>query len=461
MDNETLDVAYVPAEPLQIAMLSVEGVKRIRNVTLTPAPLGLTKIGGNNRQGKTSILDALAHALVGPEAIAAGANLINDDAQEIPGARKARARTVVKFSDGTIVERRLTDANSRTGILAITLPNGCEGSLQDLKNCISKVALVPARMEAMTERERLKHLLGGVHVVLDDLEAKLDKVNKERQDLFQKKELAQRHADDLPFHEGCPTTEVQAGDIMNQLQAAMDANSTNRAKRDEAGLKRKQAEALGERLEQQRKREADLQAQLDQARKMRGEMEVDYAEATDAARNAVSKASQLIDIQTDELKTKLTDIDGLNKKIRDNQTKEKRNADAADLRAKWVAKESEQNGVLREMKERVESSDIPVPGLGIDDSLRVVFSGQPWSNCSGMQKRVVEAAISSLYQPHARFILVDGLEAMDEPSQQAFHQWAISRNLQVIGTEVRKNYDGEDGADGICRFVIKDGLVQE
>src|SRR6056297_3055500 len=115
MENEKSDVSYVPSEPLEIAMLSVEGFKRVRNVTLTPLGTGLTKIGGNNRQGKTSILDALGHALLGAEVVPTGANLINDDAEEIPGSRKAKARTRVQFSDGTVVERRLTEANSRTG----------------------------------------------------------------------------------------------------------------------------------------------------------------------------------------------------------------------------------------------------------------------------------------------------------------------------------------------------------
>lgn len=42
-----------------ITALEAENVKRIKAVTLTPAPTGLTLVGGNNNQGKTSLFHAV------------------------------------------------------------------------------------------------------------------------------------------------------------------------------------------------------------------------------------------------------------------------------------------------------------------------------------------------------------------------------------------------------------------
>ena len=50
---------------VKITALEAENVKRIKAVQLAPAANGLTIIGGNNRQGKTSVLDAIAWALGG------------------------------------------------------------------------------------------------------------------------------------------------------------------------------------------------------------------------------------------------------------------------------------------------------------------------------------------------------------------------------------------------------------
>lgn len=50
---------------VKITQFEAENVKRIKALTFTPAPVGLTVIGGRNNQGKTSSLDAIVWALGG------------------------------------------------------------------------------------------------------------------------------------------------------------------------------------------------------------------------------------------------------------------------------------------------------------------------------------------------------------------------------------------------------------
>ena len=52
-------------QPVRITGLEIENVKRVAAVHLEPAETGLTTIGGDNRQGKTSVLDAIMSALGG------------------------------------------------------------------------------------------------------------------------------------------------------------------------------------------------------------------------------------------------------------------------------------------------------------------------------------------------------------------------------------------------------------
>ena len=50
---------------MKINRLEIENVKRIHAVMIEPSKDGLTIIGGKNRQGKSSVLDAIAWALGG------------------------------------------------------------------------------------------------------------------------------------------------------------------------------------------------------------------------------------------------------------------------------------------------------------------------------------------------------------------------------------------------------------
>lgn len=82
---------------VKITALEAENVKRIKAVALTPSPTGLTIVGGNNNQGKTSVLDALAWAL--------GGDRFRPDAAQRDGA-VAPAHLKVKLSNGVVVERK-------------------------------------------------------------------------------------------------------------------------------------------------------------------------------------------------------------------------------------------------------------------------------------------------------------------------------------------------------------------
>lgn len=46
--------------PTKINRLEIENVKRVKAAVIEPNQNGLTIIGGNNNQGKTSVLDAIA-----------------------------------------------------------------------------------------------------------------------------------------------------------------------------------------------------------------------------------------------------------------------------------------------------------------------------------------------------------------------------------------------------------------
>ena len=126
-------------DSVKINALELENVKRIRAVALTPNSSGLTVIGGDNNQGKTSVLDTIAWALGGDRYKPTNATR---DGSTIP------PRIKITLSNGLIVER--TGKNSA---LKVTDPNGRKSGQQLLNSFIEELALnLPKFMEA-TDRE--------------------------------------------------------------------------------------------------------------------------------------------------------------------------------------------------------------------------------------------------------------------------------------------------------------------
>ncbi|HHV3207973.1 TPA: AAA family ATPase, partial [Streptococcus agalactiae] len=82
---------------ITINKLEIENVKRIKAVKVEPSSKGLTIIGGNNNQGKTSVLDSIAWVLGG---------------NKFKPSQAAREGTMVPptlkitMSNGLIVERK-------------------------------------------------------------------------------------------------------------------------------------------------------------------------------------------------------------------------------------------------------------------------------------------------------------------------------------------------------------------
>ena len=100
---------------ITIQSLELENVKRIKALVLEPTAAGLTVIGGNNNQGKTSVLDAICWALGGEKYRPSNAAR---DGSTVP------PRIKLTLSNGLIVER-----SGKNSALKVSDPFGKKGGL--------------------------------------------------------------------------------------------------------------------------------------------------------------------------------------------------------------------------------------------------------------------------------------------------------------------------------------------
>lgn len=150
---------------MKINKLEIENVKRIKAVKVEPKEKGLTIIGGNNNQGKTSVLDSIAWAL--------GGDRFKPSQAEREGSMVPPTLHIV-MNNGLVVERK-----GKNSALKVTDPSGKKAGQQLLNEFVEQLALdLPKFMEA-SGKEKAQVLLQIIGVG-----DKLTELEKEEKELY-------------------------------------------------------------------------------------------------------------------------------------------------------------------------------------------------------------------------------------------------------------------------------------
>lgn len=409
-----------------ITALEAENVKRIKAVALTPAPTGLTLVGGNNNQGKTSVLDALAWAL--------GGDRFRPNAAQRDGA-VAPAHLKVTLSNGVIVERK-----GKNSTLTVTDPTGRRSGQQLLNAFIEPLALdLPRFMEASDKEKAdiLLRIIGiGTELHVRDLEIKslYDKRTFTGQLAQQKKHFAE----ELIYYPEAPEEPVSASDLIHQQQEILAHNGENQRKRN-------QLVQLTDLLERQKKVVADLEFQLSTEKQRLTTMQADVKIAQTSAEN-------LQDESTAELEASIRSIEETNQKVRANLEKARAEDEAAQYASDY---DKLTEAITQKRADRMallNGADLPLPELSVEDGA-LTYKGKHWRDMSGSDQLRVAAAIVRRLNPDCGFVLLDKLEQMDMTTLTEFGRWLEAEHLQAIATRVSTGSE--------CQIIIEDGMVKD
>lgn len=418
---------------VKITALEAENVKRIKAVALTPSPTGLTIVGGNNNQGKTSVLDALAWAL--------GGDHFRPDAAQRDGAL-APAHLKVKLSNGVVVERK-----GKNSTLTVTDPTGRRSGQQLLNAFVEPLALdLPRFMEA-TDKEKadiLLRIIGiGTELHTRDLEIKAlyDKRTFTGQLAQQKKHFAE----ELISYPDAPEKPVSASDLIRQQQEILARNGENQRKRNQLDKLIDEKNQLNFTLRDLDEKIEDLKEEYEQTQAKFTDLEKQIFQAR-------KSAAQLQDESTAELEASIRDIEEINQKVRANLEKSRAEDEAARYASDY---DKLTEAITQKRADRMallNGADLPLPGLGVEDGA-LTYNGKHWRDMSGSDQLRVAAAIVRRLNPDCGFVLLDKLEQMDMTTLQEFSAWLETEHLQAIATRVSTGSE--------CQIIIEDGMVKD
>lgn len=402
---------------LKINKLEIENVKRIKAVKLEPKENGLTIIGGNNNQGKTSVLDSIAWAL--------GGEKYKPSQAERKGSVIPPTLHIV-MNNGLIVERK-----GKNSALKVTDPSGQKAGQQLLNEFVEQLALdLPNFMES-SGKEKAKTLLQiiGVGDQLDMLDREEKELYNERLYIGRTADQKEKFAKEQPYYPDAPKELVSPSELIRQQQEILAQNGENQRKRERLHELEQEYQKVNEQIEMLLRKQSEIESSLVIARK---------------------SASDLHDESTAELEESITNIEEINRKVRANLDKDKAEDDAREYRNQYNSLTQKIEQIRDQKVKLLDSADLPLPELSVKDG-ELIYKGQQWDNMSGSDRLKVSTAIVRKLNPKCGFVLLDKLEQMDLDTLKEFGEWLEAEGLQAIATRV--------STGGECSIIIEDGYV--
>lgn len=423
---------------MRITAIEVTNYKRLSEVKVEPGDdAALVLIAGKNKQGKSSLLDALSAALGGKK-----------EAPEVPVRNGEKAADIkVVLDDGALsIHRRFTQGGTHQ--LEVKDADGKVRSPQKrLDELVGGRFLDPLAFMRASGKEQRAKLLEVV-----DLGINLGKWELRYRDLYDKRTEANKDKKRLEAElEGLPVPEEtpQGVDTAELIK-----------KRDEAQTRLRRSEELDNKIERTRSSIAaadeviaDLERRLNEKRKERDSLYAGLRDLEVEKKEHTNTEGLRADVE--ELTDQIEAAEETNKKaMRAKAQEERREEVRQKLEQARKAHQAHEEAIKehRELREEaLRKAKMPVPGLDLSED-GVLYGDVPLSQASGAEQLRVSLSIAMAMSPHIHDIWVKDGSLLDEDSLQALERLAKDKGYRVwlerVGT-------GDAGA-----LVIEDGKLR-
>ncbi len=403
---------------MKIIRLTVENVKRLRAVQITPDGT-VQVITGRNAQGKTSVLDAIWLALGGGAASRETTVPIRHG--------EDHAQVTLDLGDLKVV-RRWTASGST---LTVTNSDGAKYPSPQamLDALVGRLSFDPLAFTRLSPRDQRQALLDLVDIEQDlaDLDSRRQRLYSERTEVGRQ---GKAYGDVPPLEPGVPDVEVSAQEMVGRIREAQ--NVARRIDSEMASL-------------------AKLQSQTEYWQQQVEEAQAGLAKAAEqyaAQQKLVKGLPKYPDLAA--MEAELGQVEQVNRRVRDNQARRRAAAELAELHRRYDAL-TEQIAELDHAKSTLlAEAAFPVDGLGFDES-GVTYQGVPFGQASSAEQIRVSLGMAMAANPKLRVIRILDGSLLDADSMRQIAELARARDYQVWVERV------ED--DSESAVVIEDGKV--
>src|SRR3990167_4859846 len=431
-------------KPMHIVYLEVDSYKRIRAVRIEPRTgQPLIRVGGRNRQGKSSLLDSIA-ALLGGKSLMA----------EQP-VRKGAKKAVVEARVGPFVIRRSITEKGGGSLTVFDDAGKPIASPQTfLDGLLGKYTVEPMRVLRCSKDEQVELVRRAAGIETADLDAKRAASYDERTSVNRQLSQLDARLASAPHPPEAPNQEVSLSALSAEYEVASQARQAANDAHVRISRARGLQDELAERIRTSELTIATLRRQLGEAeagiashRSERANADQRVAELLHEAERLTAAAPDL-----DPIRQRMANIEAVNRKARENLAHQALTAEVGKVRDRSRLLTRQIEDIDMERLERIRSAAYPVPGLLVDDA-GVTYRGVPLAQASSAEQLRVAVALALAPNPAIRVLVVREGSLLDNENMGLLAELAEEHQAQVWVEVVT---EGE--ADG-ATVTIEDGEV--
>lgn len=399
---------------MHILKLESQNVKRLKAVSIEPSSNAVV-IGGDNAQGKSSVLDSIFMALGGKAA------------QGVNPVRDGEEQAVIKCDLGELVVTRTINPDGRTQVKVENVEGASFSSPQAMLDALSsKLTFDPlafANEKPLAQLSTLKELMGW----------DFSKLDKQRAEAFNSRTEINRKGKDcaarlngMSFFDETPLGPVSVADLMSELSEAESFNSSMLELR-------KATQARIARIEEIKSIFISLQQELS---------------GLEAAQEQALDPEPYVDVA--EIRNRISQADTLNAQIRGNAEYKETEVERDNLRIESQNLTERIKDIDQQKANLMTGAKFPVDGLGFDES-GILFNGVPFSNCSSAERLLVSLHMGIAMNPKLKVLLIRDGSLLDDHSLTTVFEVAKKADAQVWIERVSKGQE--------CSVIIEDGEI--
>lgn len=429
----------------KIIQLKTENVMRLKAVNIKPDG-SLVIIGGDNGQGKSSTLNAIAMALGG-----------KDQVPPVPIHKGADKGSIVVDLGDMIVRRTFTPNGGGSLVIEDKEKKRFPSPQALLDSLTGRLTFDPLSFLAQKPKEQLESLktLVGLDFTAEDEER--ERTYNERTVVNREVERAQ-----MTLSQAAHFPEIAGPADLTALNAEMREAQAHNEKLN--GLQTVANNAknaltvvdtqLKQATERQREITAEIEAlklKLKEQEEWKLKIEEKVLKLSTDYLNAKSEVEAFKPQDVQAVQQKLSDASEQNRKHATNTARAALVKTLADKKGESEKLTKAINDIDERKQKKLSAAKFPVDGLSFGAG-EVLFGGLPFSQASEAERYRVSVAMAAAMNPKLRVALVRNGSLLDQKNMALLEQLATAYDLQVWIERV--------GSADPSAIIIEDGMVK-